>query len=344
MPTEHNILIVTNEMDMHADIILLMLRERGYEPIRLHTSDIPMQSVLSLSFTEQDWQGYIRINQRVVDIATIRSIWWRRPKPYALPSSLSRQEREFARLELEQTLNGLWASRDCYWISFPTNIQQASWKPDQLKRAAQLGFDVPRTLISTDPEQVRAFYATCNGQMIYKTLSDPNLAAFALPEQTAATPEELPPQHATYTTLITDVELSFIDTVRLAPYMFQEYVPKRYELRVTVIGDDLFAAEIYSQDHETTTIDWRHHDVDIPYRKAVLPPEIAERCYALTKSYGLNFSAIDLIFTPDGRYVFLENNPNGQFLFVQQKVPELKMAEALVDYLIRGGHHASIAG
>ena len=56
----------------------------------------------------------------------------------------------------------------------------------------------------------------------------------------------------------------------------------------------------------------------------------------LVSGYGLNFSAMDLIVTPDDRYVFLENNPNGQFIFVEEMVPELAMTDALAACLIRG--------
>jgi glutathione synthase/RimK-type ligase-like ATP-grasp enzyme len=109
-------------------------------------------------------------------------------------------------------------------------------------------------------------------------------------------------------------------------------------LRVTVIGDEVFAAEIDSQSDSRTVIDWRHYEADIAYRMAVLPNDVTERCIALVRHFGLNFSAIDLILTPDGRYVFLENNPNGQFIFIERKVPELKMTRALASCLIRAGN------
>ena len=121
-----------------------------------------------------------------------------------------------------------------------------------------------------------------------------------------------------------------------APCLFQEYVPKKLELRVTVIGDEIFAAEIHSQEHAETSVDWRNFDVDIPFRAVSLPPLVTERVLDFVKSYGLNFSAIDMIVTPDDRYVFIENNPNGQFIFVEDRVPELGMTDALAACLIRG--------
>lgn len=339
MPAKKHIVIVTQLDDPHTDAMILTLREMGHAPIRLNTDDIPQHTSLSmyLGSDASAWEGGIKIhtNDRLIDIDDIRSIWWRRPSEFALPEQLSEQEREFAKLEIEHTLRSLWASLDCYWVSYPAHIRQATWKGEQLKRAKRLGFEVPRTLITTQAEDVRGFYEACNGQMIFKVMSDPLLAAN---KTTPKIYDEPPVVHGTYTTLITEAELAKIETVGLVPCLFQEYIPKQVELRVTVIGDEVFAAEIHSQEHEQTRVDWRHYEVDIPYRQATLPPAIVERCLAFTRSYGLNFSAIDLILTPDGRYVFLENNPNGQFMFIENLVPELRMTEALASCLIRGAN------
>ena len=331
------IVIVTNENDPHSDDMIRKLREMGHEPTRLNTDDIPSNTIMSFSLGSSAWKGSIKIqtNGRVVNIDDARSVWWRRPGNFPLPSDLSEQEREFAKGEIEQTFDGLWSSTDCYWVSFPPNIRQAGYKMAQLKRAAQLGFEVPRTLITTNPEEVRFFYESCKGQVIYKVMTDPFLAMGKVTADTNS-PEFVP--RSTFATLITDAELAMADSVKLVPCLFQEYIPKQIELRVTVIGDEVFAAEIHSQAHEKTSVDWRHYEVEIPYRKANLPVDIAERCLALVRSYNLNFSAMDLILTPDGRYVFLENNPNGQFMFIEQKVPELKMTEALAACLIRGAN------
>lgn len=338
--SKKQIVIVTNIDDPHTDDVIKRLQEMGQDPSRLNTNDIPLNTTISLGLgnNKSSWDGSITIqtNGRVINLDDIRSIWWRRPKEFGLPIELSEQEYEFAKDEIDHSLQGLWASLDCYWISSPDAIRRAGWKGEQLRRAAQLGFEVPRTFVTTSPEDARAFYDACDGQVIYKVMSDPFLGA---PKIVQKHPDQQPPEpYGTYTTVITREELELFDSVRLVPCMFQEYIPKQVELRVTIIGDEIFPAEIHSQAHEKTRVDWRHYDVDIPYRKAEIPLEIAERCFALMRSYGLNFSAMDLILTPDGRYVFIENNPNGQFIFVEERVPELRMTEALANCLIRGAN------
>lgn len=336
------IIIVSRIADFHADDMVLQLQEMGHEPIRLNTDDIPLETAISCAFSngESAWKGTIEIltARRTIAIEHIRSIWWRRPGEYfGLPPELSEQEREFAKGEIDHVLRGVWSTLDCYWVSHPEYIRQANWKIEQLQRAAHYGFDVPRTLLTSDPDTARAFYEACKGQMIFKVLTDTFLGAPKLVEKHPNQPRPAPRQ--TKTTMITEIELEQLDSVRLVPCLFQEYVPKRTELRVTVIGDELFVAEIDSQARESTSVDWRNWNnggFDIPYRKATLPGDIAERCMKLVRSYQLNFSAMDLILTPDGRYVFLENNPNGQFIWIEHLVPELKMLEALASCLIRG--------
>lgn len=345
------IVIVTEEMDEHADAIIVTLREMGHDPVRLHTADLPLASTLAFALDGDTWNGVIQINNQLLDVADIHSVWWRRPGRPVIPDDLSEREKDFVWGQLLHAIRGLGASIECRWMSRPDKIYEASWKMEQLSRAAHFGFDTPRTLITNDPTQVRAFYEEQQGRIVFKVLSDPMLGFNTIQnkavllskasEDVKSTPEFLEGirdiSRVVYTTVITQEHLSLIDkTLQLAPGIFQAYVPKRVELRVVIIGDDIFAGEIDSQFHHRTQHDWRHFDVQVPIRKATLPPKVAERCHAFTKSYGLTFSSLDFIQTPDGQYVFIENNPNGQFLFVDICVPEFRMRDAVASFLAHG--------
>ncbi len=340
------IVLVTEEVDPHVDDVLLLLREMGHEPTRLHTADIPQHTSLSLRYNGTNWKNTLQTRTGMIPLEEVRSIWWRRPAPIQLPKTLVPEEEAFARSEVTHAVTGMWEmlEHSCYWVSFPANIRKAGHKVSQLQRASGLGLEVPRTLVSNEPESVRAFYEACQGQMIYKTLGSPNPSlllpgSLSIAEQRKYSQEHPNDEHFTsviYTTLIGEQDLAQLETVRLAPGLFQEYIPKRIELRVTIIGDDIFTAELHSQVHEETRHDWRHYEVEVPMYEHQLPVEIAEQCFALTKAYGLHFSTSDLIVTPDGRYVFLEMNPSGQFLWVQERVPILHMREAMAACLIRG--------
>jgi glutathione synthase/RimK-type ligase-like ATP-grasp enzyme len=98
--------------------------------------------------------------------------------------------------------------------------------------------------------------------------------------------------------------------------IFQEYVPARFDVRVTVVGDRIFAAAIHSQDTQYLVdfcIDMNRAKVE-PHD---LPTDVATRLAEFMQRLGLVYGANDMRLTPDGRYVFLEVNPAGQWLFIE---------------------------
>jgi glutathione synthase/RimK-type ligase-like ATP-grasp enzyme len=339
---KRSILIVTDEFDTHADAMVLLLRGMNQEVIRVHTADFPMQIALSSSYDGTNWSRTIATRKRIVQLDEVRSIWWRRPGPPALPSELTDYERGFVRDEVREGWDGIWESveHECYWVSFPAAIKKASHKVSQLALAARLGLQVPQTIVTNDPDLVRSFYDRCNQDIIYKTLYSPvpNSHRYTSPAAVAKKGPDDPGVRFLYTTRIGEEQLALLETLRIAPGIFQEYIPKQVELRVTVIGDEVFTAELHSQVHEETRTDFRHYEVEMPMFPYQLPVTIAEQCLALTRSYGLNFSTSDFILTPDGRYVFLEMNSNGQWIWIQHHAPELKLKEALAACLIRGAN------
>lgn len=327
------IVIVTDKFDLGADAVILRLREMGQLPARINLGDIPLETSFSVALGNARPMGKLRTKNREIDLHDIRSIFWRNPGSSRLAEGMPAAEQKFVRAEIDHALNGLWASLDCYWMSFPGNIREASWKPGQLKRAASLGFEIPRTLVTSQPSQVLPFFEQCREKMIFKAMSDPFLGGIHQPASEGSSPAA----KVVCSTLIKREDLQEnLGQIANAPCQFQEYVEKKLEFRVTIIGDDIFVAEIESQHPLRTPLDWQQSTASMVVRKGSLPAEIETRCFALVKGAGLNYSTIDLILTPDGRYVFLESNPSGHCLFVQERVPELKMIDAIAACLLRG--------
>ena len=121
-------------------------------------------------------------------------------------------------------------------------------------------------------------------------------------------------QYVVYTTLVAKEDLARDASLSACPVIYQRYVEKAFELRVTVVGDEVFAARIYSQESDGGTIDWRHAlSASIRYEVHELDPDLADQCRRLARRLRLEFAGIDLIVTPDEETVFLEVNAAGQW-------------------------------
>jgi glutathione synthase/RimK-type ligase-like ATP-grasp enzyme len=325
------ILIVTNRGDLHADLVAARIAAQDRPAFRINLDEFPEHFALALEFTGGRWQGGLTHAPTgdSLAIADVGAVWMRKKADFSFVSPLAPQEKAFAVGETEHMLFSLLYSLDCFWMSHPVALRGASWKGEQLLRAARMGFCVPSSLVTNSRASVEAFRASAEDGIVFKALSSPALAADEV-EAERRVAAALP------TTRITEEHDEMLDAVAQLPCFFQHHVRKRHELRVTVIGDRLFAARIHSQDDPRTAADFRDFSAEILYEAATLPPEIERRCIQLVHSYGLTYGAIDLIVTPEGEYVFLENNPAGQFLFVEQLVPELRMCDAVAQCLIEG--------
>jgi glutathione synthase/RimK-type ligase-like ATP-grasp enzyme len=111
-------------------------------------------------------------------------------------------------------------------------------------------------------------------------------------------------------------------------------INKQFDLRVTVVGRNAFAAEIHSQDSEETAVDWRKGTrPDLVHKEHQPADDVAAKCIEITRSFGLRFSAIDLVLDHEGRYWFLELNPNGQWAWIERRVG-LPISSAIAEELI----------
>jgi hypothetical protein len=320
------VLILTNEEDRTALLVEEEFLKTGVDYIRLNTETFGINFQIEFLARNSIPEVLIRTPDREIFGKDIRSIWFRRPLP-PRPTELITDERarQFAAAELKSCLDGALFALDCLWVSHPSAIRTASHKLYQLKAAVECGFTIPRTLVSMDPTRIYDFYKELRaaGKRVIAKVVSPG-------PPHADTPEE---QYSIFTTLLEDDDLRQGLALSCCPAIYQEYVEKKYELRVTVVGERVFACEIHSQATERTRIDWRRYDLpNTPHLPHQPNPSLEAKCIAITKYFGLMFSAIDLIVRPDGEVVFLEMNPNGQWGWIQE-LTGLPIARAIADLL-----------
>lgn len=215
------ILIVTHSRDLHADRIVPLLEQRGHPYLRLDLDAFPRDYEFVQSVLDRHCSNRLRrLDDAPVDLGEVGAVWNRKAADFAYRSAdLGAQERAYAKRETEQALFGALYSLDCFWMSHPRALRGAQWKGEQLKRAARMGFRVPRSIVTNSPHEVRRFRDSVAGPIIFKTLSSPTLASEDIaPHERVAT--------GLITTLIDDDMLGQLDAVAELPCHFQEYVAK----------------------------------------------------------------------------------------------------------------------
>jgi len=317
------LLIVSQRGDLHTDRVAAFCRRRGVEFALLYTHEFPQDVLVALEVGSGGLGGTILLHGREIALEQIRAVWYRRPAPVEPCRELDPAYAAFVRQEAQATLSGLYrALWDRRWVNPPHSDAAASYKLHQLSLARRLGFDVPRSIVTNDPDEAQDFFQSCGREMIYKLM----FPLFV--DDSDGEPLGV------YTTRISAEDFEqHIGAVRAAPCLFQALVPKQYELRINVIGRRVWAAAIYSQDREETLLDYRHNTEGCRHAPAVLPPTLEAQCIDITRRLGLRMSNIDMIVTPDGRYVFLEVNPNGQWAWVEEYVG-FPLTAALIDELL----------
>jgi hypothetical protein len=331
------ILVLSSLSDRHAVHVAELLQERGAAVVCFNPARFPRDAEISLSFTPVERPtAVLHVDGQAIDLASVRAAWYRRPeKPIAHDAVSDATARAFVEQECHMVLQDLWSALDCCWLPGPPAvIRRAEGRFLQLKVAAALGFELPPTVVTNRSADVLEMHRQCNGHIVSKQAGK----AFS-----GTVGDHL----IRYTELVSTRDLLHAGAIAYCPMTFQAYVPKRVELRITVVGQQVFAAEIHSQTTNHTRHDWRRYDHGrTPHHPHQLPRDLERRCVQLVERLGLQYGAIDMVLTPDGRYVFLEINPNGQYLWIEGATG-LPISDAICDLLMatdtmHGVHKASM--
>jgi hypothetical protein len=301
------ILILSNAGgDLHVDSVCAEL-SRGEKPfLVLDPAAYPNDLQLSVATPRRATSkpsATLRWANNQLDLNQVRCIWIRRPGKIQWPPGLSSGEQEWATTEAEHLFRGLWTWVSAKWVSEPDQIRRASLKLNQLRVAQQLGFKIPRTIVTNRPAEALDFVRDCRAGVVVKSLA---LPAITYGNKVATL----------YTHRLTPRDLQKLPLVSNSATLMQEFIPKTADIRVTVIGRRVFPVAILP--NSAASEDFRRAEVfDLRHEPIKLPVQLSGMCRRLVSCLGLKFGAIDLLKTKTGEYVFLEINPNGQWLWLE---------------------------
>jgi glutathione synthase/RimK-type ligase-like ATP-grasp enzyme len=191
------------------------------------------------------------------------------------------------------------------WVSPPLNIKRADNKQLQLEIATRLGMCIPNTLVTSSAEEVTRF-RKANGTIIVK----PAAKQVILDDEQRL--------HAIFTNRISPDKVIDLGLLASSPAIFQNEIDREFDIRTVVVGGKVFSISIRQLGDKAGDVDYRdQRGKDLEYKRYDLPSELAEKCVQFVREFGLRYSSMDFILGKDGTHYFLENNPCGAWVFVQ---------------------------
>jgi glutathione synthase/RimK-type ligase-like ATP-grasp enzyme len=305
------ILCLSHTQDFYTiDIVQQQLAALGNDVYRLN-SDL-FSHRLQFDYgqgTDGHFEFLLKTGDRTFCSTDVTAVWYRKLWHITPPPELDNAYHRIFHQEYD-TMRDIFfdALAQVPWMNnMPRDHHIAGNKALQLQLAAKNGLEVPRSLFTNHPERLRDFFHTvCNRQMIAKlhgTLSRSMSGSGAF----------LP------TTQVQEDDLQRLETLPYCPMIFQELVPKQYELRVIYVAGQIFAGQIDTRASAQGQTDWRAaNDIKAAWAAYTLPDEVCTCIDNMMQEMGLLFGALDIIRHTDGRYIFLEVNPQGEWGMLQR--------------------------
>lgn len=299
------VLIITNTTDFTVDYVVRSLDNIQASYYRLNTDEIGIYVFLSFDFTEDRYIIYDKLRGVTFDILSFKSVYFRRPNlPSINDNCLSSDEKQFIVIEEKQTLEGLYKIlRNAYWISDVDSIRKAENKIYQQLIAKEIGFQIASGIVTNHPGEFMRFLEA-NHDCIIKPIYSGQIG---WPEM----------KQVVYTSKLDNIPTPA--QIEVCPNYVQQRLKKKFDIRVTVVDETIFAVRIHSQSNPETNTDWRIGENILKHEVIELPVTVNKQCVALVKKLNLKFGAIDFVETEDNEYVFLEINPNGQWAWIQNQ-------------------------
>jgi glutathione synthase/RimK-type ligase-like ATP-grasp enzyme len=311
------VIVASHDKDQSALFLMKRLVEISQPARLINFGEFPTAMYGTILFEKTVSASLTSLDNLRFDDNSIKSIWWRRPQGSVKNTKVSLLQK-YIQNESDITLSCLLNFlKGVMWVSEPEATRVANRKPLQLALAKQIGFNVPETCVSNEPEHVKAFIARHSGiPLIMKAVGSSYIRLTHDPEDKSRK------NRAIYTRVVdTNLLLKNINRVANCPFILQEAVIKDSDIRITVVGDRVFASEIIIEKNaDGLNLDWRHHDVKRKYVMHKLPQELEGYCARLVSSLGLKFGCIDMGFSKKNGYAFFEINPQGQWMPSEQLV------------------------
>lgn len=298
------ILIITSSYDTTVDYLIDKFRENAeffrFNTDLLYDYNIGITEKNGWNIKNEHWE----IVQRQID-----AIYFRKPS-YPNISNYDLKYHKMMQKDILTFIQGVAEVFNGRCLSKPSILNRADNKMYQLSLAYEVGFNIPQTMISNSSDF--AFDFCSQVKSIVKPLSMGKVYSEG--------------KVGIIQTNLVDHSCNF-NGLEVSPSYFQEYVEKDFEVRVTIIDNNVFAVKIET----TNKVDWRKFDSKNTYSIISLPDEICAKCLFMLDRLNLKFGAFDFIVNKN-KYYFLEVNANGQWYWLEEAL-NLNISDCIFNYL-----------
>jgi MvdC family ATP-grasp ribosomal peptide maturase len=318
------VLLLTHSGDYFTiDRVAEAISRLGARPFRLDTDLFPTAVRLSARLGAEGPRHRIEHGERALDVEEVRAVWMRRIWAPQLGDELDPAFRGPCANESTAALYGfLDGLCEAHWVDALDRISAAEDKLRQLRIARRVGLQIPRTLVTNDPREARAFFEEVKGKMVVKLLR-------SLSRSMKKT------SFFMFTSQVNPDDLVDAELLRYSPAVFQEEIPKRRELRAVFVAGSFFVGALDASLYAEKAMDWRRVEArDVPWERADLPESVRGQVTRFMAELGMQYGAFDFIETPDGEHVFLEVNPSGEWGMLEKELG-YPISEAIASALLR---------
>lgn len=313
-----NHLILSTTTDYSTDLICVELEKRGLKYLRLNRDRF---TEYEMNYTLQDCVLNVKMGGTWYELSAqcVHSIYFRAPVFLRTTGKAYSLEEQLKRSQWSAFIRNLIVFDNAVWINYPPSVYRAENKLYQLKTAKECGMAVPETYIGNAlPDKIRP-------EKIY-IVKSLDTALFY----------DNGKEMFTYSTMISGQEL-LESEIKLAPIILQEYLEHKTDLRVTVVGDQIFPVAIMKHGSAITG-DWRKSSKDdLDYIPVNLPKMVSNQIIELMRSLNLTFGGVDLALVGD-TYYFIEVNPTGEWGWLASSVG-IPIDKAIVNNLTGANAH-----
>lgn len=320
----NKILIITHTGDNFSiQKVTEYITKNGFEVIRFDVDLYPLHNKLSTTFQDGKWISILETPEAKYHLDDIAAVWYRRAYNMGngLKEELDAKFYSAAMGEVRTTLFGFLESIDVYALGKPSVYRRLDSKEEQLKIADKIGLRIPDTCITNNPEEAKNFI------LKHENVIGKMQSGFAIYEDGV--------ESVVFTNVIEEDKLDDLDSLLYCPMQFQKKIEKKKELRVTVVGQDVYAFEIDSQQSEDAKVDWRKDGVNLidKWVKTDLPKDIEAKVLELLDVYNVDYGALDIIVSPEDEYYFIEINGAGEFFWLDNLTEDNLISKSIADVL-----------